>query len=305
MNVRHFFIAVCVLCAGFASSAVAQEGSNVQGLLRTLSQCSALTDSRARLACYDAMAPSVRAAAGAKGRGVAAAPAPRAAVPRVSAPPRPAAPAAPPPVASAPHVTAPAAQAPAVANAKPRTKQEYQSWLERNVGNLFGGGAASEPAGQAGRIGVRAFAFDRNNKFVVVLDNGQVWRQTQGTDDAAFFHRGSSNTVTITPARYGPHELRVNDSNRPYPVARVETGGRASGTGRINATVKELAFDRFGKFILILDNGQVWQQNRGDKGSPVFNHATANTVTISRNRLGRYTLRVNDSGRVFGVTQVD
>jgi hypothetical protein len=69
-----------------------------------------------------------------------------------------------------------------------------------------------------------------------------------------------------------------------------------------NAGVTEYAYTPFGKFIVFLDNGQVWRQAEGDADHAIFHKiAKDNRVTISRGALGSYNLKVNDSDKIFKV----
>ena len=73
----------------------------------------------------------------------------------------------------------------------------------------------------------------------------------------------------------------------------------------ISATLTDYSFTPFHKFIIFLNNGQVWRQIQGDSEIAHFSRAAAdNTVTIERGTLGSYNLRINDSNKVFKVTRV-
>ena len=73
----------------------------------------------------------------------------------------------------------------------------------------------------------------------------------------------------------------------------------------ITAGVSEFAYNPFGRFIVFLDNGQVWKQIEGDVDRAVFPKlGKDNKVTISRGFIGSYNLTINDSAKVFKVTRV-
>jgi len=57
-----------------------------------------------------------------------------------------------------------------------------------------------------------------------------------------------------------------------------------------------------GKTIFRLDNGQTWQQRTVGKLRYSGNDST---ITISRNKLGKYILKHDDTGRGIGVLRID
>ncbi|HEY1631846.1 MAG TPA: hypothetical protein VGF56_11055 [Rhizomicrobium sp.] len=80
--------------------------------------------------------------------------------------------------------------------------------------------------------------------------------------------------------------------------------GRDSSTlDSIEAKVTAYSFTPFGKFVVVLDNGQIWQQSEGD---PDRAHLTgaSNTVSISRGAFGSYAATINDGHHQFKVTRV-
>ena len=60
-------------------------------------------------------------------------------------------------------------------------------------------------------------------KFILFLDNGQVWQQIEGDADRANFHKDpKDNKVTIERGLIGSYNLMVNDSTRTYKVERIK-----------------------------------------------------------------------------------
>lgn len=59
-----------------------------------------------------------------------------------------------------------------------------------------------------------------------------------------------------------------------------------------------------GRFVITLDNNQVWQQIDGDSAAAAFRQPGMNRVKISRGALGSYNLVLNDSGSLFKVKRV-
>ena len=209
MNLRHLFCGTAVLLA-FSGPAAAQAGGDA--LLRALSGCAGVADGPARLACYDRLAPQVKAALAAPAPAVAATPA---------APAQPAAVAA--------------KQAPA--------KEEQESWFGFDMGDLFGSSpktqttpaefgseqtAAAQKKARTQEIdsitaGLTDYAMTPFGKFVVFLDNGQIWRQIQGDSDVAHFRRNAKdNKVEISRGLLGSYNLQIVGSERTYKVERVK-----------------------------------------------------------------------------------
>ena len=185
-------------------------------LLHSLAGCAGLSDSAARLACYDRLAPQVKAAL--------AAPAAAAAAP----------PAAP---------TAPAA--PAVASAQPPTAKDQSSWFGFDMGDIFGNSSSPEkqttptqfgadqlPQKQASvekheidsiTAGLQEYAKTPFGKFIVFLDNGQIWRQLQGDEGIVHFPRNLKGVhVEISRGLLGSYNMQVIGSARSYKVERVK-----------------------------------------------------------------------------------
>ncbi len=198
MNAR---IAACMLAAVVAGILPARAEAPAQDLLEAMGRCSAIADDHARLACYDAVAPRVKDAL---------------AVPPSSLP----------------------------AN-RPPTAEEQRSWFGFDLGSLFGAAPAQQSTPQqfgsdklpethakeevaAATVDsitakVTDVAFTPFGKFIVFLDNGQVWRQIEGDADHAIFRKpAKSNTVTIGRGFIGSYNLTINDSARLFKVTRVK-----------------------------------------------------------------------------------
>jgi hypothetical protein len=172
-----------------------------EDLLQAIGKCTTVTDDKARLACYDAAAPHLHDV--------------------LNAPP-------------AAMTTAP-------------TPEEEKSWFGFNLDSLFG---ASAPASQttpqqfgADRTpqvqqkeaeqtthevdsisaGVTEYSFTFDKKFIIFLDNGQVWRQLQGdTAMAHFKHQPTDNKVTIERGFMGSYNLAINDGEETFKVTRLK-----------------------------------------------------------------------------------
>ncbi|MGH6889091.1 MAG: hypothetical protein ACREHF_07845 [Rhizomicrobium sp.] len=171
-----------------------------QDVLEAMGHCAGIADSGARLSCYDALAPRLRD------------------------------------VLATPPAALPAGRTP--------TEEEQRSWFGFDLGDLFGTGPAEQtspaqfgantlPAThakeeQAGAevdsvtAGVSDVAYTPFGKFIVFLDNGQVWRQIEGDADHAIFPKSGKTSVTIRRGFIGSYNLTIGDSNRLYKVTRVK-----------------------------------------------------------------------------------
>lgn len=208
MNLRFVLAGAAIV---FAAAAPAWAGNDAApstmpvDVLRALSHCATITDGQQRLACYDAAAPRVQAALAAE---------------------------------------------PGAAGKRTPTKTEQESWFGFDLGDLFGtskkdqttparfGAENTEAAKQKHKAqspatapeeidSIKAkltdYAYNAFGKFIVFLDNGQVWKQLQGDSGRASFRRNAAdNTVTISRGFLGSYNLSVNDSNRIYKVTRVK-----------------------------------------------------------------------------------
>ncbi len=196
MNFRAATVTTLGFLALFSGAVRADPREDV---LDAMGKCAAVTDNTARLDCYDAAAPRLRDVLN-----------------------------VPPPVLST-----------------PPTKDQEKSWFGFNLDGLFGGPAQVQTTPQqfgsektpevqqkvesaqqeVDRItaGVTEYSFTLDKKFIVFLDNGQVWRQLQGDTGEAHFHRtASDNTVTIERGILGSYSLTINDSNSTFKVTRVK-----------------------------------------------------------------------------------
>jgi hypothetical protein len=187
--------------AAVAGALPALAAPAAQDILEAVGRCAAIADDHARLACYDAAAPRVKDAL---------------AVPPAALP-----------------------------DNRPPTTEEQRSWFGFDLGGLFGAAPAQQTtAAQFGNdklpathakeetaaaevdsitAGVTDVAFTPFGKFIVFLDNGQVWRQIEGDSDHAVFKRpAKANRVTIGRGFIGSYNLTLNDSERMYKVTRVK-----------------------------------------------------------------------------------
>jgi hypothetical protein len=195
MNSRVFAVTILAFSAMFYSHAGAASRDDV---LEQLGKCAAIADNTARLACYDAMSPHVKDA--------------------LATPP-----------ATIDH---------------PPTQDEQKSWFGFDLDNLFGAapqqqttldkfGSDTLPAIQEKKetaenainnisAGVIQYYFSPIGRFVVELDNGQIWRQLTGDTAQAHFNANGKNTVTIERGALDSYNLTINTGHRAFKVTRVK-----------------------------------------------------------------------------------
>ncbi|HEX3810438.1 MAG TPA: hypothetical protein VHW02_12160 [Rhizomicrobium sp.] len=193
-----------LLGAGLTLTSLVPAGAGPRDdVLDAMGRCAAVADSTARLACYDSLAPQLKTA--------------------LSTPP-----------ATLDHTP---------------TGDEQKSWFGFDLGGLFtpgatvssqttpeqfGGDRVAKTAEQQQVInqeqidsisaGVTDYSFTPfSKKFIVFLDNGQIWRQIEGDADVARFSRDpKNNRVTISRGAIGSYNLMINDSAKVYKVTRVK-----------------------------------------------------------------------------------
>ena len=117
----------------------------------------------------------------------------------------------PPPSMAAPAAALPMSAPPRVAVApRPRNK---------TLG-FFGTLLNDTPDSEAVRM--TSYHYEKNGAFVVALENGQQWRQTDVVGGAATWSDPPSNyRVIITKGLMGNYKLRTTDNMRVYSVERV------------------------------------------------------------------------------------
>jgi hypothetical protein len=171
-------------------------------VLEAMGKCAALADGKARLACYDAVAPRLKDAL-----------------------------ATPPPSLG----RTPTAEEQKSwfgfdisglfggGSTEPTKPEEFGK--ERTVEAQ----QAREQAQATGQVidsitaNVTDVAFTPFGQFIVFLDNGQVWRQLQGDSDRAHFKSSArENRVTVSKGFIGSYNMTINDSDKLYKVTRVK-----------------------------------------------------------------------------------
>ncbi len=195
-RVAVFAAAAMLPVAAFAGPDPRQE------LIDGMAKCAAVADNTARLACYDALNPTLHAAQ--------------------------AAPPPPPPAAAPPAATAD--------NSRPWYDLFGVSPSHQTTPQSFGSEALQAPPPPPGvapsekppealesiTAAVTDYSFTPYGKFVVFLDNGQIWRQLESdTGVKARFAKGGKNTVVISRGLIGSYNMNINDGPT-YKVKRVK-----------------------------------------------------------------------------------
>ncbi len=195
---KYQIAAVTGVLLFLATPAMAQTTADT---LHSLDQCASIVDEHQRLSCFDGLGPQVKAALMRLG-----------------------------------------------AHAGPPTEQEQKNWFGFDLGSLLGTSPAQQttpdkfgsealqgsapPPTAAGEppppealeritAKVTEYSYTPFGKFVIFLDNGQIWRQVEGDSDKADFH-GSDISVTISRAALGSYSLTIGDSSKTYKVKRVK-----------------------------------------------------------------------------------
>jgi hypothetical protein len=180
-----------------------------QDLVDGMAKCAAVTDNAARLSCYDALNPTLKAAQSAP----------------VAAPPPVAAAAAPPPVPAAPPPDQRAWYDPSrIFGVSPQNQTTPQQFGGENLA------APPPPAGQPAAPAaidsitakVADYSFNPYGRFIVVLDNGQIWRQIQADTEKAHFEKGAENVVEISRGFIGSYNLKIGNSVKLFKVERLK-----------------------------------------------------------------------------------
>jgi len=203
MDEHRMKISRAVLVAAIVIVPVAAGAAPSDDLLAAMARCMAMTDTTARYACYDALAPQLKAAQS-----------------QPTPPPSPAETSDPRPWYDTDRIfgTSPSLQT--------KPEQFGAENLTRRTPPKPGAVAPAPPplpeAIDSVTATVTSFAMNREGRFVVFLDNGQVWKQSDADADRAYFRKNGGERVVISRGLLGSYRLVVNDSGIAYRVKRVQ-----------------------------------------------------------------------------------
>jgi hypothetical protein len=107
----------------------------------------------------------------------------------------------------------------------------------------------------------------------------------------------ASQAAQATPQQFGSERL-------PPPPAAPGAPPPVEPLDQITATVSDFAYNPYGRFVVFLDNGQIWQQLQGDSSQARFSKNRKDQVTISRGFMGSYNLTIGDHAALFKVKRI-
>ena len=199
VSVRIAKLVPAVLCGVMAVMTSKARADTRDDVLSAISRCNVIHDNRVWLDCvYGAQQP-MRSLLGLP-------PAPEYQQRLVPAPGAAPAMIAPPP--------APISAAPARTASQPAPVRRGRAGF---LGNLFG----ENPPVAVARM--TSYRFEKSGAFVVMLDNGQTWRQADVEAGTANWNKpASSYNVTVTQGAFGSYSLRTADSSRTFRVERAK-----------------------------------------------------------------------------------
>ncbi|HVE03103.1 MAG TPA: hypothetical protein VNB30_03490 [Rhizomicrobium sp.] len=114
---------------------------------------------------------------------------------------------------------------------------------------------------------------------------------------------GTSPAQQTTPQQFGAEALVAPPAPPPKP-GEPQAPAPPQPLDSISAKVSDFAYNPYGRAVVFLDNGQIWQQILGDTDRPHFKKGEVNTVVISRGVLGSYNMVVNDAGSAIKVHRI-
>ena len=174
-----------------------------QDLVDGMAKCAAVADNTQRLSCYDALNPALKAAQ------------------TESSPP-------------AATVTPAPAQPPADTRAWYDPSRLFGvSPQNQTSPEQFGSEHLAPPVPKPGEppaptpidsitATVTDYSYNPFGHFLVVLDNGQIWRQLAADTGHALFDKHAKNMVTVSRGYLGSYNLTINDSVKVYKVERLK-----------------------------------------------------------------------------------
>jgi hypothetical protein len=195
----------CVCVAAIVFLPFAASADPREDLVDGVAKCAVIADNTARLACFDALTPQLKAAQAA-----------------------PAAPAAAPPTQPADNR---AWYDPGrIFGASPSAQTTPEQFGGENLAPPPPPppkpGEAAPPAPPAPIDSITAkvtdYAFNPFGRVTVFLDNGQIWKQLDGDTDHVRFRKGDVNQAEISRGALGSYDMIINDSGASVKVRRLK-----------------------------------------------------------------------------------
>ncbi|MEI9930524.1 MAG: hypothetical protein WDM89_08240 [Rhizomicrobium sp.] len=169
-------------------------------VLKAMDQCAGVADKEQRLACFDQLAPQVKAALEE--------------IPRAENRP---------PTVEEQKSWFGFDFGSLFGNASPNQQTTPQQFGAENLPPPPPKEGEPPPPGPIDSItaNVSDYAMNPFGKFVVFLEGGEVWKQLEGDAGHATF-RASGNTVLISRGALGSYNMQINGSNKAFKVKRVK-----------------------------------------------------------------------------------
>ena len=114
---------------------------------------------------------------------------------------------------------------------------------------------------------------------------------------------GTSPSQQTRPEQFGAESLAPPPPPPPKP-GEAPPPPAPEAIESISSKVTDFALNPFGRFVVFLENGQIWRQIEGDTARAHFRKNGGETVAISRGLLGSYNLVINDTGTAFKVRRI-
>jgi hypothetical protein len=108
---------------------------------------------------------------------------------------------------------------------------------------------------------------------------------------------GTAPSNSASPTEFGAERIPAGN-----PVAGEAP--RPEPLDHITANVVSVTYSITGRFIVTLENGQVWRQIDGDTAEAHFGNNKHNAVTISRGMLGSYNLVIEGRKAMYKVKRM-
>lgn len=139
------------------------------------------------------------------------------------------------------------------------------------------------------------------------LKAAQAQPPTQAADNRPWYDPGrifgTSPSQQTRPEQFGGENLAPPPPPPPKP-GEAPPPPQPEAIESITAKVTDFAYNPYGRFVVFLDDGQIWQQIEGDTDRAHFRKNGGETVTISRGMLGSYNLTINNTGLAFKVRRI-
>lgn len=197
MNLSKFACTAALVILPAAAGAGPRED-----LIDGMAKCTVIVDNTARLACYDALNPQLKAAQ--------------------AAPPAP----TPPPAGDERAWYDPGRIFGASPSAQTTPQQFGGEYLTQPAPPPPKPGEAAPPPRPQALDSITAkvtdYAYNPLGRVVVFLENGQVWRQLEGDTDKVYFHKSQANAVEIARGAFGSYNMVVNGSGSSVKVRRIK-----------------------------------------------------------------------------------